>query len=232
MIHDVILQQWFYRVNHCVPWWCHWVFQIRNLQNCRRMNHDLIQRYAELQRFHHISSIGRTCWNQVDYTCLSADFASTQTGLLAVGSVGSVGSGEDGMIHFYKWMPYFWEQNTKSRMVCQLIRMIFSMFGWEKTKAHWFKVPFFSPLKNMVHRTRIRVSRPWAAPMVACGSWVGGPTILAGQVGHVATNEVAIPKTSKPFKATSSWGFIIIIHDYPMLYHPFVVRLGVVYYWV
>ena len=60
----------------------------------------------------------------------------------------------------------------------------------------------------MVHRTRIRVSRPWAAPMVACGSWVGGPTILAGQVGHVATNEVAIPKTSKPFKATSSWGFI------------------------
>ena len=103
--------------------------------------------------------------------------------------------------------------------------------GEKKRRPTGLKFRFF-PLKNMVHRTRIRVSRPWAAPMVACGSWVGGPTILAGQVGHVATNEVAIPKTSKPFKATSSWGFIIIIHDYPMLYHPFVVRLGVVYYWV
>ena len=57
-------------------------------------------------------------------------------------------SGEDGMIHFYKWMPYLWEQNTKSRMVCQLIRMIFSMFGWEKMKVHWFKVPFFPHWKK------------------------------------------------------------------------------------
>ena len=140
-LHDVILQQWFYRVNHCVPWWCHWVFQIRNLafaEGC-----DGSWSYSKICRASEISSYfihwQNIQWNQVDYTCLSADFASTQTGLLAVGSVGSGAQVR---------MPYFREQNTKSRMVCQVIRMIFSMFGWEKMKAHWFKVPFFPHWKT------------------------------------------------------------------------------------